>query len=623
MKKIIYNKKMLLIIFLGIIFFNSAVFLLININEKQRINIALNKNLELLETQYNTLLHNQKVDADAIYYTTVSRKNVINILSSAGKIVDKKQREKLRNELYDILKFKYDMVKTKGVFQYHFVLPNNKVFLRMHKPSKFDDCMSIVRPDFKKVNDTKEIVRGFSQGKTSHAFRNIYPIYDLKDNYLGALDISYTSNHLQNYLTSVNKIHTHFLVNKNIFSVKAWDNDNLKLKYITSSEHTDFMFSVTEKHNIKTCVTTNIKRFNKVRSNIDMNIKKGKPFAIYDNFNEVAQVISFYPIVNNVSDKKVAWLVSYTDSPFIDLTILNGKVMRYILFFLSLVFGYLIYKNLIHKITLQLEIKNKTKDLQKITDNLTELVRKEIGKNRDKEKILFEQSKSVQMGEMIGNIAHQWRQPLSAISILASSITMQRKLGLVTDEELEDTMQDIVDKTKHLSETINVFRNFIEEDKVLKDEILQNSIKEALEIVGTVIKDVGLELIDEVDYKESITLTMVSGELSQVIINIINNAKDVLLERKIIDGKIYISLIKETDKVILVIKDNAGGIPEDILPRIFDPYFTTKHQSQGTGLGLHMSADIVRKSLKGKLYAKNDDDGAVFYIEILLENKNK
>ena len=237
-------------------------------------------------------------------------------------------------------------------------------------------------------------------------------------------------------------------------------------------------------------------------------------------------------------------------------------------------------------------------------------------KLRESEKQLFEQSKMASMGEMIGNISHQWRQPLSVIGSLSSNIQLKKTLGTLTDDKLNDSLKGIDDSVQYLSQTIDTFRDFIKEEKEFKEVILQERINTTLNIIAATLNTNHIKLINNIDYSNPVKMTLIVGELSQVIINIINNAKDIISERFIENPWIKIDLKKLDDKVTITIEDNGGGIPKDILPKIFDPYFTTKHQSQGTGLGLHISYKIVVESLKGKLYANNTENGAKFYIEL-------
>ena len=239
-------------------------------------------------------------------------------------------------------------------------------------------------------------------------------------------------------------------------------------------------------------------------------------------------------------------------------------------------------------------------------------------KNKEQERQILESNKMAQMGEMIGNIAHQWRQPLSIISTAASAIQLEKEYKILDDERLDNYCNVITENTEHLSETIDTFRDFIKEKKELREVILQDRIDTALKIVTASLDSNYIKFINDIDYEHPIKLFMVVGELSQVIINIVNNAKDIIVGKSIKNAWVKIDCIKEENKAIITIEDNGGGIPEDILSKIFNPYFTTKHQSTGTGLGLHMSQRIVKESLNGNLYVKNTTNGAKFYIEIPL-----
>ena len=239
-------------------------------------------------------------------------------------------------------------------------------------------------------------------------------------------------------------------------------------------------------------------------------------------------------------------------------------------------------------------------------------------KAKSQESLLLEQAKLASMGEMVENIAHQWRQPLSAISTASTGLKMQKEFDTMSDEAFNKSMDLINSQAQYLSTTIDTFRNFIKEKKESKEVILQDRIKIVLDIVNTTLRNNHIELKDNIDYNNPVRVMLVIGELSQVIINIINNAKDILLEKNIKGPLIVIDLTKEENHVTITIEDNGGGIPDDAMTKIFKPYFTTKDQSQGTGLGLYMSYKIITESLKGKLYAKNTENGAKFFIELPL-----
>ncbi|MCK5111642.1 MAG: HAMP domain-containing histidine kinase, partial [Arcobacteraceae bacterium] len=216
-----------------------------------------------------------------------------------------------------------------------------------------------------------------------------------------------------------------------------------------------------------------------------------------------------------------------------------------------------------------------------------------------------------------------WRQPLSVISTVASGMQVEKSYGLLSDERFENSCEAIIRNTDYLSKTIDTFRNFIKEEKELKEVVIQDRINIALDITQPTLKGAQINLVNNIDYNNKISIFITVGELSQVIINIINNAKDILLEKNIEEPTITIDLKRINDTAIISIEDNGGGIEDDIITKIFDPYFTTKHQSQGTGLGLHMSYKIVTESLQGKLYTKNTNTGAKFFIEIPVVKENK
>ncbi len=269
-------------------------------------------------------------------------------------------------------------------------------------------------------------------------------------------------------------------------------------------------------------------------------------------------------------------------------------------------------------------LKAKDKELKELNSSLELRVKEEVESNRSKDDILNHQSKMAAMGEMIGNIAHQWRQPLSAISTAASGIQIQKEYGLLTDVKLNNSLDSIIQSTQYLSQTIDDFRSFFVTNKEKCDFNVKHPIKKALSLIEALFDNSDIDLFLNLD--DNLTINGFENEFVQAIINIINNAKDALTEN-INDGEkrlIFINLYKENNKAIIDIKDNAGGIPKDIINKIFEPYFTTKHQSQGTGIGLYMTTEIIIKHFKGILKVKNEIymhneksyTGALFTVEI-------
>ncbi len=236
---------------------------------------------------------------------------------------------------------------------------------------------------------------------------------------------------------------------------------------------------------------------------------------------------------------------------------------------------------------------------------------------------LLYSEKMASLGNMIGNIAHQWRQPLSIISTCASGIHMKQQYGLLQEGDIEKNMDYIVQNTQYLSETIDTFRDFIKDNdsKEITTVNINEAITSVLKIMEATLKNNYIEVVFEP--KDNIERNMAKGEFTQVITNLINNAKDVLKERKVKEPKIYIETQKNNDEILITVEDNAGGIDESIIDNIFEPYFTTKHKSMGTGLGLYICHKIIVESFEGDLTVKNSVKGAVFSIRIPLNNINK
>ncbi len=242
-----------------------------------------------------------------------------------------------------------------------------------------------------------------------------------------------------------------------------------------------------------------------------------------------------------------------------------------------------------------------------------------ILESHKKDKILTEQSKLAAMGEMIANIAHQWRQPLSVISTAATGMKMQKEYGCLPDDIFNNTCDAINNNAQYLSKTIDDFKNFIQGDHKKKNFNLKNTIESFLTIVDSSVKTHSIQV--EIDLEKDIEINGLENELIQCFINIFNNSKDALKDNLKKNRKVFIKTYLEKDNVIIEIRDNAGGIKDEILNKIFEPYFTTKHQSQGTGLGLHMTYNLIVDGMKGTIIAQNDNEfsGALFTITLPLK----
>ena len=255
-----------------------------------------------------------------------------------------------------------------------------------------------------------------------------------------------------------------------------------------------------------------------------------------------------------------------------------------------------------------------SQEMREAVDEL-ETAHKEVEK---KDKLMFQQSRFAQMGEMISMIAHQWRQPLNFIGTTTAAIQFDVFFDKLDKDELLKHTDNIAKQSQYLSDTIDDFRNFFRNETGVETVSYNNLIASVLSIIGESIESKGIEI--KQDLRCDCEFTTYSNELKHVIINIIKNAEDILLENKIEKPYIHIKTYEKSKKRILSIGDNGGGISNDIMMKIFDPYFSTKSKKNGTGLGLYMSKIIVEEHCDGLLQVSNSDDGAVFEI-ILNQNE--
>jgi len=264
-----------------------------------------------------------------------------------------------------------------------------------------------------------------------------------------------------------------------------------------------------------------------------------------------------------------------------------------------------------------------SKELEEFNTVLKERVREEVIKNNRKDRVLLQQTKLAQMGEMISMIAHQWRQPLSSISTLSQTINLRVSMGVLDEETVLRLSDTITDTAMHLSQTIDDFREFFKPRKEKRETSFTEIVESVLSIIENSITTKNIKIVKELHNTEK--FNSYPNEIKQVVLNLLKNAQDAFLEAEVAEPYILIRNYQENEKHILEICDNAGGVPEALKEKIFEPYFSTKKKKDGTGLGLYMSKTIIEEHCNGKLCVENCKDGAAFRIElpVLLEKENR
>ena len=342
------------IILLALIFIaiNVSTYYLTQVNQSKIIDIALKENLNTLDTHYKVLLESQKNLATAVYKSTIQVMSKVIPIMAEAKDSSKERQAELRDELHKLLAMKYKIFKETGILQYHFAFSNNVSFYRAHKPSKFGDDLTGVRLDFEYVNTTQKPIRGFTQGRTTHGFRNAFPLFDKNNEHIGVMEVSFSSESFQKYLNDISKIHSHFLVNKKIFETNAWSGEDLILHYTQSSENENYMLNVGKAHKKEICVDDNSIKLQAIKKEINTKMLQDKAFSTYTQYDGDIEIISFLPI-HDLNNKVVAWIVSYTKSNLIKSTLSNTLVVRVVGFLLSLLIIYYMVKQIYDKQNLE------------------------------------------------------------------------------------------------------------------------------------------------------------------------------------------------------------------------------------------------------------------------------
>jgi signal transduction histidine kinase len=557
----------------------------------------LNKEKFLYEKTFNytkvyKIIYEQHQELANIIFSGIL--NNTNLDKKLDNIQEKSKEEKdhLRKLVFIETLGRFKTLKQKHVSNIEFMLKNGTMFLDMKNPLNNDYKISENRILFKKLKDTNLPQSTFEIRDNCSGLKFAFPIIE-ENKFLGAIIITFNEQAISSLLMNQYDVIANIILREELF-----DKEFLKGSKLYKNAHKKgFLHNTLILKEIKHKFSKNVdvlKPEDKITNILYSIGGKEIPKSYY--IEDKKTIATIIPLINSITNENQGFISILTKGSTIGLFNDNYEAFStlFILFYLALVL--LFYQ-------------------QKVTNILD---KEKLREMMQKDKQILEQAKLAQMGEMLGNIAHQWRQPLSAISTVASGLKINYEYNILDTKDIPKQMDLIVENTKHLSKTIDIFRDFIKEGKALKNINIQEKLDECINIVSATISSHHIKLINEINYEEPITLRMISGELSQVIINIINNSKDAIVQNKIKKGWIKIIQKTEEEQLLIIIEDNGGGISSDIMAKIFDPYFTTKHQYQGTGLGLYMSKTIIEKHLGGKLEVKNGKEGAIFTIRLKL-----
>ena len=267
---------------------------------------------------------------------------------------------------------------------------------------------------------------------------------------------------------------------------------------------------------------------------------------------------------------------------------------------------------------LHLSLEKKSTELQILNETLEKRIELAIQESKKKDHILAQQSKMASMGEMIANIAHQWRQPLNALSLLLQKQQVYFERDMLNSENMNASVIKGTKLINRMSTTIDTFRDYFKPDRKKEIFDVQDVIGDSIKLIHNITNSANISIYSEINH--NIKINGYKNEFTQVILNLISNAKDALLESDNVDKRILLKSVVDKQQVIISVLDNAGGIEESLLSKIFEPYFTTKEEGKGTGIGLYMSKMIIEESMNGSLKVQNTQYGATFSIVLQIEN---
>ncbi|MEA3383352.1 MAG: ATP-binding protein [Campylobacterota bacterium] len=524
------------------------------LNQKEYIEIKHQQSFDTLQ---------QMIDGKIIFFRKMFYKRISNMVTYNNNF----KEAIIKNDLNQIKKMMDDEFKAlknenKYTSTLHLISKDNITIYRAHKPSLRGDNLTNIRPIVNSVNKDKRAKYGFEVGKNAVSYRIDIPLI-FNNKHYGILEYGLDPALFIDDLTSVSDyIESATLINRDLykkrFNTKSQTKEhiiNLSPKYIFFDDGDFFK-------NIKlddTIINTHFKHNDNHYRTFTYNL------LTFDG-GSIGKILI---AINTNADNNIF-------SNIIKTSIFN-QVVLILIIFLIVYYAFNYYENKIKKL---------------------------LEHEKHNERVLQQQSKMASMGEMIGNIAHQWRQPLSIISTQASGIKMQKEYGVLDESTIIKSMDSIVEQTIYMSNTIDDFRDFFKSDKEKTSFSFNQAIEQNLTLVSSSYEGNNITIVKHFD--NDIYISGYQSELTQSILNILNNAKDQLIKKDHENIKIVQIVTKNVNNnIILQITDNAGGVDESIKDKIFEPYFTTKHQSQGTGIGLYMTHEIISKHFNGNIEVSN------------------
>ncbi len=597
--RILNGMKPLLLLF--VVLEVGALFLFYQIKEEKR-NIYLQSQIEQFQKEYDTIIETYYLVSRTLFDEVINKPEIIKIFKDAGR-ADLRQQSVLRERLFQKLEPTYRRLKQKNLKQLHFHLPDTTSFLRFHRPGKYGDNLRNVRYSLVKTNRDKIPVTGFEEGRIYNGFRYVFPLFD-GTTHIGSVETSLSFRAIQQEMTKLYDGEYDFMIARKTVEKKVFRSelDN----YTPSDISGEFYFEKAmmepdhtqtgdpDHTHIERDSITEINRHLRQHRDLQTHLGAREPFAVGYKTKAGCYTVTLIPI-ENVQKEKVAYLISYRRDHTIgsfDHGMQQKMVISTLLILILIAF---MYKNeklhtLLHK---QLLLEKKEKEQNK--------------------KLLVQHSKLAGLGEMIGSIAHQWKQPLNSLGLIIQDMPEAYEYGEVDKAYLDNVVDISMEQIDFMTRTIEDFRNFFKPS--LKEERfdITDSVNDITKLLAPQFhsKEIGLTVDNRLTGQ---TVNGIKNEFDQVVFNLLNNAKEAIIEAGV-DGKISILLEPKDNTVSLTVTDNGGGVDAVILEKVFEPYATSKGES-GTGIGLYMAKTIIEEHMHGTITLENIDGGARFTITL-------
>ena len=544
-----------------------------------------------------TAMHDET--AEIIFHlldTTIITKKLEKANSS-----DIKELSKIRKELYKLLNTKFINIKQHDFTELHFHLSNGNILLRMNKPEKFGDKIININESIRIASKEKKTIHGFETRVNNSGFLNLFPLYS-HNKYIGSITMLYSSVSLFKHLRR-GSMHVELLENKKtIDKVLLGQDKNRHSESININYLKDNIFN--KDMRINKDILKKIKL--KLPESLETDMKKANKITQIVNIDGVFYSVIIVPVENIMGVKNSAYVVAY----------IKNESMNQFYSIIILLFAAFTIINIIAN--LFIFHTSKTRELKELTETLESRILLAKEENKHQEHIMFTQARSAQMGEMLSMIAHQWRQPLNSISASAIFVSMKKNLNQLTDDEFNIHTQFVQDHTLLMSNTINDFMNFFKPDTVKTRFTIKETISDLHKTITPQLNNRGI--IFDINVIDDIEIFGHKNELIHILLNLITNSRDALIEPDIVSKWIKLEVEKKDNNILINVSDNGIGIDEKVIERIFDPYFTTKEEGTGTGIGLYMVKTMLKNGFKGNITINKGKTGVTCFNIIIPDN---